>query len=149
MARWGSETWARMNTAAPQGILKSWFGKFEDEWNVAAFTEPRRQVSATRVEITDVLQVPLTPHADVFVDSPIQVVEILSPNDSYAETQRQPNDYLKAGVGKVCVIDSMNRTGRSCVGRTWTESETLRVPETETRFSLPEMFSRLDRTLAR
>lgn len=132
-----------------QALLAGWFGRYEDEWNVAAFTEQRVQVSATRVRIPDVLLVPLAPQPDVFVDPPILVVEILSPDDTYAETQRRANDYLDMGVSAVWIIDPMNRTGRSCVKKAWIESETLQVPGTEIRVSLPEMFNRLDRTLAR
>ncbi len=132
-----------------QILLGSWFVRFEDEWNVAAFTEQRVQVSATRVRIPDVLLVPLAPHPDVFVDPPILVVEILSPDDSYAETQRRADDYFKMGVETVWIIDPVNRTGRVCVGKAWIESETLRVPGTEIWVSLPEIFSRLDRTVAR
>jgi Uma2 family endonuclease len=133
----------------PQALLAGWFVRFEDEWGVAAFTEQRVRVSATRIRIPDVLLVPLAPHPDVLVDPPILVVEILSPDDSYAETQRRANDYLKMGVGTVWIIDPVNRTGRVCVGKAWTESETLQVAGTDIRVSLPEIFSRLDRTLAR
>jgi Uma2 family endonuclease len=132
-----------------QVLLAIWSGKFEDEWNAAGFTNQRVQVSEARVRIPDVLLVPLAPHPDVFVDPPILVVEILSPDDSYAETQRKANDYFKMGVGTVWIIDPMNRTGRVCVGKAWTESETLQVPGTEISVSLPEIFARLDRTLIR
>jgi Uma2 family endonuclease len=132
-----------------QTLLGAWFVRFEEEWGVAAFTEQRLQVSATRVRIPDVLLVPLAPHPDVFVDPPILVVEILSPEDSYTETQRRADDYLKMGVGTVWIIDPVNRTGRVCVGKAWIESETLRVAGTEIWVSLPEIFGRLDRTLAR
>ena len=132
-----------------QALLAMWFGKFEDEWNVAAFTEQRVQVSATRVRIPDVLLVPLTPHPDVFVDPPILVVEILSPDDSYTETQKRAGDYFAMGVGTVWIIDPVNRMGRACVGKSWIENETLQVAGTEIWVSLPELFGRLDRTLAR
>ena len=132
-----------------QALLAMRFGNFEDKWNVAAFTEQRVQVSATRVRIPDVLLVPLAPQPDVFVDPPVLVVEILSPDDSYAETQRWANDYLTIGVGTIWIIDPVNRTGRACVGKAWIESETLQVAGTAIWVSLPEIFSRLDRTLAR
>jgi Uma2 family endonuclease len=132
-----------------QALLAMWFGRFEDEWGVATFTEQRVQVSATRIRIPDVLLVPLAPHPNVLVDPPILVVEILSPDDSYAETERRASDYLAMGVGTVWIIDPVNRTGRACVGKAWIESETLEVTGTEIRVSLPEIFLRLDRTLAR
>jgi Uma2 family endonuclease len=132
-----------------QILLGSWFVRLEDEWNVAAFTEQRVQVSPTRVRIPDVLLVPLAPHPDVFVDPPILVVEILSPDDSYAETQRRADDYFKMGVETVWIIDPVNRTGRVCVGKAWIESETLQVTGTAIWVSLPDIFSRLDRTLGR
>ena len=132
-----------------QALLASWFVRFEDEWNVAAFTEQRVQVSSTRVRIPDVLLVPLAPHPQVFVDPPVLVVEILSPEDSYTETQRRANDYLLMGVGTVWIIDPVNRTGRSCVGKTWIENDKLEVLGTPIWVSLTDLFARLDRTSAR
>jgi Uma2 family endonuclease len=132
-----------------QALLTIWFGRFEDEWGVAAFTEQRVQVSATRIRIPDVLLVPLAPHPDVLVEPPILIVEILSPDDSYAETQKRASDYLAMGVGTIWIIDPVSRTGRSCVGNSWMEDKTLRVQGTAIWVSLPELFERLDRTLAR
>jgi Uma2 family endonuclease len=130
-----------------QALLTGWFIRFEEAWGVAAFTEQRVQVSATRVRIPDVLLVPVAPHPEVLVEPPILVVEILSPDDSYAETQRRANDYLSMGVGTIWIIDPVNRTGRACVGKAWIESETLTVLGTEIWVSLPELFDRLSRTL--
>jgi Uma2 family endonuclease len=132
-----------------QALLAIWFGRFEDEWGVAVFTEQRVQVSASRIRIPDVLLVPLAPHPEVLVDPPILVVEILSPDDSYTETQKRAGDYFAMGVGTVWIIDPVNRTGRICVGNAWTESETLQVLGTGIWVSLPELFDRLERTLAR
>ena len=100
-----------------QALLAIWFGKFEDQWGVAVFTEQRVQVSATRIRIPGVLLVPLTPQPDVIVEAPLLVVEILSPDDSYTETQRRAGDYFAMGVGTVWIIDPVNRTGRVCVDR--------------------------------
>ena len=130
-------------------LLAGWFIRFEDEWGVAVFTEQRVRVSATRIRIPDVLLVPLAPHPEMFVDPPILVIEVLSPDDSYTETQKRAADYFAMGVGTVWIIDPVNRTGRVCVGKAWTESETLQVAGTEIWVSLPEMFDRLDRTLVR
>lgn len=132
-----------------QALLAIWFGRYEDLWDVAAFTEQRVQVSATRIRIPDVLLVPLCPHPDVLVEPPLLVIEILSPGDSYAETQRNAKDYLAMGVGTVWIIDPTGRTGRSHVAAAWIESDTLRVPGTDIWVSLPELFERLDRTLDR
>ena len=41
---------------------------------------------------------------------PVLVVEILSPNDTLAQTHEKINDYLQAGVALVWVIDPYDRT---------------------------------------
>jgi Uma2 family endonuclease len=71
-------------------------------------------------------------------------VEILSPEDTYTETQSRSADYLQMGVPCVWIIDPTSRTGRQCVGDTWTATDTLEVPGTEIRANLPKRFADLD-----
>jgi Uma2 family endonuclease len=77
-----------------QALLASWFQSQEKSWSVKVATEQRVQVSPTRVRILDVMLVPRGPQAEVAVDPPVLVVEILSPDDSYTETQSRSADYL-------------------------------------------------------
>jgi Uma2 family endonuclease len=97
-----------------QAMLARWFGNHEQEWGVQVVTEQRVQVSATRVRIPDVALLPLGAQPDVIVDPPLLVIEILSPEDSYSDTQERAQDYRAMGVETVWIIDPKTRTG-ACV----------------------------------
>ena len=114
-----------------QALLAIWFGSQEKGWSVKVATEQRVQVSLTRVRIPDVMLVPRGPQPEVAVDPPVLVVEILSPDDTYTETQSRSADYLKMGVPCVWIIDPTSRTGRQCIGDAWTAADTLAVPGTK------------------
>ena len=98
-----------------QALLARWFGNHEQEWGAQVVTEQRVQVSPTRVRIPDVTL--LTPGAqpDVIVEPPLLVIEILSPDDSYSDTQERAQDYRAMGVETVWIIDPKTRTGLSLI----------------------------------
>ncbi len=113
-----------------QALLTMWFGQNERAWSVMAYTGQRVRVSPTRVRIPDVLLATTDPQEDVFTEPPVLVVEILSPDDTFLDTQERARDYREMGVGMVWIIDPQSRTGRMCSGETWQEAAVLRVPGT-------------------
>ena len=80
---------------------------------------------------------------DVLVDPPLLVIEILSPDDTYSDTQDRAQDYRGMGVETVWIIDPKTRTGRMCSGVEWVESSRLEVKGTPLYVNLPEIFSQL------
>lgn len=128
-----------------QNLLGSWFNANEAAWGVLSATEWRTQVSQTRVRIPDLVLVKEGPQEDVLTDPPVLIVEILSPDDSYADTQERASDYRRMGVQTVWIIDPKTRTGRYCVGDSWTAAERLIVPGTPIFVELGSLFARLDR----
>ena len=70
-----------------QALLTGWFIQHERVWNIQTATEWRTQVSQTRVRIPDIVLVHAGAQPDVLVEAPLLVVEILSPDDSYSDTQ--------------------------------------------------------------
>ena len=79
--------------ARVQALLARWFGNHEQEWGVQVVTEQRVQVSETRVRIPDVALLRPGTQPGVIVDPPLLVIEILSPDDSYSDTQERAQDY--------------------------------------------------------
>jgi Uma2 family endonuclease len=130
--------------ARVQALLTAWFYQHEREWRIQTATEWRTRVSETRVRIPDVVLVPRGPQADVLNTPPVLVIEILSPDDSYSETQRRAQDYFNMGVETIWVIDPETRTARICVGANWTEARRLVVPGTEIYVELDGLFAQLD-----
>lgn len=129
--------------ARVQALLARWFGNHEQEWGAQVVTEQRVRVSPTRVRIPDVALLPLGAQPDVIVDPPLLVIEILSPDDTYSDTQERAQDYRSMGVETVWIIDPKTRTGRTCSGVEWIESLRLEVKGTPLYVNLAEIFSHL------
>ncbi len=127
-----------------QALLTIWFGQHEQEWNVQTATEWRTQVSSTRVRIPDILLVRTGAQPEVLTHAPLLVVEILSPDDSYSDTQQRAQDYLLMGVETIWIIDPGTRTARVCSGRTWTQATRLDVAKTPIFVEIDTLFASLD-----
>ena len=129
--------------ARVQAMLARWFGNHEQEWGVQVVTEQRVQVSPTRVRIPDVTLLTLGTQPDVIVEPPLLVIEILSPDDSYTDTEERAQDYRAMGVETVWMINPKTRSGRMCSGTDWVEASRLEVKGTPLYVNLPEIFSQL------
>ena len=103
--------------ARVQLLLGGWFLQHEKEWGIQTATEWRTQVSQTRVRIPDVVVVRTGAQPDVLATPPLLVVEILSPDDSYSDTQRRADDYIRMGIETIWIIDPETRTARVCSGQ--------------------------------
>ena len=126
-----------------QALLAIWFGGHESEWGVMVMTEQRVQVAAKRVRIPELVVVPMGPQPDVLVEPPLLVIEILSPDDTYSDTQERAQDYRAMGVGTVWIVDPKTRTGRMCAGAEWTEARRLEVAGTPLFVELDDIFNRI------
>jgi len=83
------------------------------------------------------------PQPEVLIDPPLLVIEILSPDDSYSDTQERAQDYRAMGVKTVWIIDPKTRTGGVCSGMEWVESSRLEVKGSALYVDLPEIFNQL------
>jgi Uma2 family endonuclease len=134
--------------ARVQWLLAGWFMNHETMWGVIGSTEQRVQITSDRVRIPDLVVVAAGPQPDVLIEPPLLVIEILSPEDSYSDTQERAEDYLSMGVGTVWIIDPKTRTGRMCNGAVWTAARRLEVPNTPLYVDLDEIFKYLDSSRA-
>jgi Uma2 family endonuclease len=129
-------------------LFAGWFGSQETNWSVVSAIAWRTQVSETRVRVPDLVLVKIGPQPDVLVYAAALIVEILSPDDTYADTQERAADYRRMGVHTVWIIDPKTRTGRYCVDDAWTAAERLIVPGTPVFADLNDLFAKLDRKQA-
>jgi Uma2 family endonuclease len=129
--------------ARVQWLLALWFGNHEKEWGITGSTEQRVRVSAIRVRVPDLVVLTAGAPPDVLTDPPLLVIEILSPDDSYSDTQERAKDYREMGVETVWIIDPKTRTGRMCRGAEWLEASRLEVKGTPLYVNLPDIFSQL------
>lgn len=129
--------------ARVQWLLAHWFGNHEKEWGITGSTEQRVRVSENRVRIPDLVVLTAGPQPDVLTDPPMLVIEILSPDDTYSDTQERTQDYRAMGVETVWIVDPKIRTGRMCIGTEWIEATRLEVKGTPLFVNLPDIFSQL------
>ncbi len=133
--------------ARVQALLAAWFGQREKEWGIQVATEWRTQVSETRVRIPDVVLVKQGPQPDVLAKSPLLLIEILSPDDSYVDIQRRAEDYRLMGENTLWIIEPQTRTGRVCTEHTWIEASHLTVQGTDIYVELNDLLRALDQSL--
>jgi Uma2 family endonuclease len=128
-----------------QLLLGSWFADHESQWQVMASTEQRTRVTSSRVRVPDLVAVKAGPQPAVIEASPILIVEILSPDDTYSDLEERVADYRNMGVAAIWAIDPKTRSGRMCIGDDWKSARRLEVPGTPIFVELSELFSFLDR----
>jgi Uma2 family endonuclease len=129
--------------ARVQFLLALWFGSREKEWGIVGSTEQRVRVAKNRVRVPDLVVLRAGPQPDVLTDPPLLVIEILSPDDSYSDTQERAQDYRAMGVETVWIIDPKTRSGRMCSGAEWVEATRLEVKGTPLYVELAEIFGQL------
>jgi Uma2 family endonuclease len=129
--------------ARVQWLLAAWFFTHEKEWGITGSTEQRIRVSQTRIRVPDLVVLTAGPQPDVLIDPPLLVIEILSPDDTYSDTQERAQDYRAMGVEAVWIIDPKTRSGRMCSGMDWVEATRLEVTGTPLFVDLPEIFRQL------
>jgi Uma2 family endonuclease len=130
--------------ARVQALLAAWFINHENSWGIVSSTEQRVRVAANRVRVPDLVVLTAGPQPDVITEPPLLVIEILSPDDTYSDTQERARDYRDMGVQTVWIIDPKTRTGRMCVGAEWIESSRLEVKGTPLFVDLLEIFSQIE-----
>jgi len=128
-----------------QSLLSGWFFSHEEEWGIRVGVEIRTRVSTSRVRLPDVIVDMARPWPPVLTEPPLIVIEVLSPHDSYAETQRLASDYQAMGIPNIWLIDPETRTGRVCRGVVWEETRRFTVDGTPIHLELDWLFGRLDR----
>jgi len=133
--------------ARVRALLAAWFVNHEGQWGVMAGAEQRMLIpkSATRsdVRIPDLVVVLAGDHPSTLIEPPLLVIEVLSPEGSYSDTQERVRDYQQMGVEMVWIVDPKTLTGRMCSGAQWVESPRLEVPGTPIFVDLDDIFRQI------
>ena len=133
--------------ARVQALLAMWFGAHEQEWRIVVTTEQRIRVATDRVRIPDVTLVrPGALNEDVLSVSPLCVIEILSPDDTYSRTWERAADYRKMGIENIWLIDPGTRSGQASTAQGWQDTMDFEIPGTPIKLNLADIFSRLDQS---
>jgi Uma2 family endonuclease len=134
-------TWPHART---QAVLATWCGRHEQAWGVLGALSCRIKVATTRIRVPDLVFVKAESQTPVLTTPPVLVVEVLSPEDAYSDTQERAADYHHMGVQTIWIIDPHAQTGRMYIGATWTEAPRLEVPGTPIYVELAKIFARVN-----
>ncbi|HEX3744140.1 MAG TPA: Uma2 family endonuclease [Bryobacteraceae bacterium] len=95
-----------------QKILIVHFSAFERSLRIAVRPECRTRVAETRYRVPDVLimERPFRQTDRVVLDTPLLIVEIVSPDDKHGETLRRFREYERLGVRYIVQMDPDDRT---------------------------------------
>jgi Uma2 family endonuclease len=108
-----------------QTLLSAWFVAKRRVLGVYPLVEVRVRVSPTRYRVPDVTVVRgEKPSGRVITEPPFLVIEILSPEDRASRTEEKIDDYIRAGVRFVWVIDP--ETGK---GHIYTQDRRIAVED--------------------
>jgi len=111
-----------------QIILGSWFLSHRKEWGIVIASEVRTQVDVNHVRLPDIVLVrtgggrPRT-----LVEAPLVAIEILSPDDSYADLRERAGDLRTMGVENVWLLDPERRTAEVWTGTHWKPTDGSRL----------------------
>ena len=117
------------------------------ELSVRAFGEWRSRVSPTRYRVPDITVIREPYMKEPVLAQPAYVcIEILSPKDRWSRLNHKLNDYVKAGVENVWVIDPVERIAWTFdeLGAHQLNGTTLTTKDGNIALPLAEIFAELD-----
>ncbi len=128
-----------------QHLISMWFGQHEEEWDLLVAVEVRTRISPSIYRLPDVVIVRSAPEGGEIIEPPLIVVEVLSPRDTYAETERRARNYLDMGIKNIWLIDPETRTARACKDGSWAETKRFEVENSSIYLDVNALFINLDR----
>jgi Uma2 family endonuclease len=115
-----------------QKLLLLFFAALESAAGITVYPELRVQVTPTRFRVPDVVVLDASaPDEQIITHPPLLVVEILSPDDTFARMHERIDDYLAFGIPHVWLVDPADRTGYICRSgsfKDWQAAPILTVP---------------------
>jgi Uma2 family endonuclease len=129
-----------------QAALVVWFRNRQREWNIRAVPELRVQVSPARFRVPDVTVIDRAqPVEQILTHPPLIVIEVLSPEDTWARMEERIDDYLKFGIPNVWVLEPATRRAWVIRGDGRRElTTTLQVADSPIAVPLDELFQELE-----
>lgn len=98
--------------SALQKILILQLSRLKKTFGIAVRPECRTRVSKARYRVPDVLvmKLPFRQNKRVILDTPIIIIEIVSPDDRMRDTMQRFRDYESLGVRHIIQMDPEDRT---------------------------------------
>ena len=133
-----------------QTIVTSYFHQARHTYRIRSMTDVRLFVTAIRYRIPDVAVVEAPfPGGKVLMEAPAIAVEILSPEDRFAELREKCSEYVAIGIANVVILDPMEKIEYRFLNGSFQQLHTaqaLRLPKSRNEIPFPtaELFAELD-----
>jgi Uma2 family endonuclease len=128
-----------------QTAVAVWFRNRRREWNIRVVVEQRMQVRPTRFRVPDVTVVDGTqPVEQVLTQPPLIVIEVLSPEDTWARMEERLGDYLSFGIANVWVLEPGTRRAWTVTREGRELTSILKVAGSPIAVALEELFQELE-----
>ncbi len=92
-----------------QSRLMMWFGGMEEKLSLRCFADLRLRVGERRYRVADLAVFQGRPAEDVPSSPPLVAIEILSPDDRFAEILTKLEEYRVWGVAHVWFVNPISR----------------------------------------
>ena len=128
-----------------QALLIHWFLLHRLEWHVMPLSELRTRVSLGRFRLPDVAVTRLkTFTSRPLTEPPLVAIEILSPDDRFADLQARARDFQTMGTEHIWLIDPELRSASRWGGANWIEASVLDIPGTPVHLDLTWLWEQVD-----
>ena len=128
-----------------QALLSHWFLLHRQDWSVVPLSELRTRVRPGRFRLPDVAVTRLkTFTSRPLTKAPLIAIEILSPDDRFADLQARAGDFRAMGTEHIWLIDPELRTASVWDGANWIATSALAVPGTPIHLDLIWLWEQVD-----
>ena len=122
-----------------QACLAAWFVRLQEKQPLRWLPELRVRVGERRYRVVDIAVFSSHPAEEVPSSPPLIAIEILSPDDRFAEVVAKLEEYRAWGVAHVWLVDPLSRK-IYVYSAGLSEVEAFRLPEYGVEISAPEIF---------
>lgn len=130
--------------AVVQGALVEWFRAHAKAWDIWVLPEIRLQITPTRFRVADVgLSSRRHPINQLKQQSPLAVIEIVSPEDRISRYAQRINDYRNMGIQHIWVVNPQTRRGYDCSTGSWIEAQSFAIRDSPVAVDLSVIFAEL------
>ena len=130
--------------AFTQALVGHWFLLHMEEWAVMPLPELRTRVRPTRFRLPDVAVTPVSRLDSLpLTDPPLIAIEILSPDDSFADLRDRAADFAAMGTTNIWLIDPEERQAFTWTNAAWIPAEQLQLPDSPIHLDLIWLWSKL------
>ncbi len=127
-----------------QICIGQWFFMHRKAWSVAPLSELRTKIRPGRFRLPDVAVTRLRTFTHTLLTEPLLIaIEILLPDDRFADLEARARDFRAMGTEHIWLIDPELRQTFVWDGASWTAADALTVPGTPIHLDLPWLWEQI------